>query len=71
MIGTVGVVPDEDDDSLQIAVKAYEREYIYQVLIKYDWNKAEAAKALGVGLSSLYRKIDELGIDGLKRERSS
>ena len=71
LIGTVGVVPDEDEESLQIAVKAYEREYIYRVLNKYDWNKAEAAKALGVGLSSLYRKIDELGIDGLKHERGS
>jgi DNA-binding NtrC family response regulator len=29
---------------------------------KYEYNKDEAAKALEIGLSSLYRKMDELGI---------
>jgi DNA-binding NtrC family response regulator len=36
------------------------------VLNKYKGNKVEAAKALGVGLSSLYRKIHELGINADK-----
>jgi DNA-binding NtrC family response regulator len=36
------------------------------VLNRYDWNKVEAAKALDVGLSSLYRKIDELKINVIK-----
>ncbi|MHC4312192.1 MAG: helix-turn-helix domain-containing protein [Planctomycetota bacterium] len=36
---------------------------------KHDWDKAEAAKALKVGLSSLYRKIDELEISTRKRRR--
>ena len=58
--GTVGL--SEKTENLQAAVKAYEREQIYRVLNKYDWNKTEAAKVLGVGLSSLYRKIDELEI---------
>ena len=30
---------------------------------KYDYDKVTAAKALGIGLSSLYRKIEQLGID--------
>ncbi|HEW78679.1 MAG TPA: sigma-54-dependent Fis family transcriptional regulator [Phycisphaerales bacterium] len=58
--GTIGL--SEKTENLQAAVKAYEREQIYRVLNKYDWNKTEAAKVLGVGLSSLYRKIDELEI---------
>ncbi|KAB2842617.1 MAG: hypothetical protein F9K45_06835 [Melioribacteraceae bacterium] len=29
---------------------------------KFDYNKEEAAKALKIGLSSLYRKMEDLGI---------
>ena len=49
-------------EDLQTAVKAYEKEQIYRALSRYGWDKTEAAKALGIGVSSLYRKIDELGI---------
>ena len=49
-------------EDLQSAVKAYEREQIFHALTKYSWDKAITAKALGIGLSSLYRKIDELGV---------
>lgn len=52
----------EGSEDLQSSVKAYEKEQIYRALSKHDWNKADAAKALGIGVSSLYRKIDELGI---------
>lgn len=65
-IGFIGSRPmalGEENESLQAAVRAYEKEHIYRVLNKYDWNKIEAAKALNVGLSSLYRKIDELEVD--------
>lgn len=51
------------EENLQAAVRAYEKEHINRVLNKYEWNKVEAAKALSIGLSSLYRKIDELGIN--------
>jgi DNA-binding NtrC family response regulator len=59
----------EDSEDLQASVRAYERERIYRALIKYDWDKTETAKALGIGVSSLYRKIDELEIVN-RRERS-
>jgi two-component system response regulator PilR (NtrC family) len=61
---------NRNNENLQAAVRAYEKEQIYRVLSKYDWSKAEASKALGVGLSSLYRKIDELGIN-IKRYKGS
>ena len=64
-IGFICSVPtglDDGSENLQAGVKIYEKEQIYQVLSKYDWDKAKAAKALGVGLSSLYRKVDELEI---------
>jgi DNA-binding NtrC family response regulator len=59
----------EKSENLQVAVSEYEKEQIYRVLNKYDWDKAEAANALGIGLSSLYRKIDELGIK-IDKQRS-
>ncbi len=65
-IGLIGVgagALSGKNENLTDSLKAYEREQIYRVLNKHDWNKAEAAKALGVGLSSLYRKIDELEIN--------
>lgn len=63
------MVSSEGYESLKAAVKIYEREHIYRVLNKYNWNKVEAAKALKVGLSSLYRKIDELKVKVGKRRK--
>ncbi|MEW6506433.1 MAG: sigma-54 dependent transcriptional regulator [Bacteroidota bacterium] len=49
-------------DSLKEALRNFEREHILKTIKKYDYNKEEAAKALEIGLSSLYRKMDELNI---------
>lgn len=49
-------------DSLKDAIKNFEREHIVKIVKKYDFNKDEAAKALEIGLSSLYRKMEELNI---------
>jgi len=54
---------DWNSENLNTGVANYEREHISRMLLKYRDNKAEAAKSLGIGLSSLYRKIDELDID--------
>jgi DNA-binding NtrC family response regulator len=48
--------------SLKDAVKGFERQFIQQTLAAYDQNKESVAKVLGVSLSSLYRKIEELQI---------
>lgn len=50
------------EENLQAALKACEKQHIVNILSEHGWDKAEAAKALGVGLSSLYRKLDELEI---------
>ena len=67
LIGAKAVALSEESENLEAVVKAYEKEHIRRVLAKYDWDKAEAATALNVGLSSLYRKIDELEINIDKR----
>jgi two-component system response regulator PilR (NtrC family) len=58
---------DGEGYNLHEAVRGYEKQYIARILDKYDGNKTQAAKSLGVGLSSLYRKIDELGINGHRK----
>ena len=50
------------DDDLATALKVCEKQHILRVLKKLDYDKTQAARALGVGLSSLYRKMDELDI---------
>ena len=49
-------------DSLKDALRNFEREHVLKTIKKYEYNKEEAAKALEIGLSSLYRKMDELDI---------
>ncbi len=48
--------------SLKEAVKNFEREHIINVIKNNNYNKEETAKALEIGLSSLYRKMEELKI---------
>jgi two-component system response regulator PilR (NtrC family) len=62
LMGQAGIISESTED-LYAVMRAYEREHIVRVLNKHKGNKAEAAKGLGVGLSSLYRKICDLKID--------
>ncbi|MCC6421277.1 MAG: sigma-54-dependent Fis family transcriptional regulator [Gemmataceae bacterium] len=56
-------VPDDPFlvDKLDEAVRRFEKQHLERVLRRFP-DKKEAAKRLDVGLSSLYRKIAELGI---------
>jgi DNA-binding NtrC family response regulator len=61
------VVPDAapgaaPSDDLREALRAYERVHIESVLKRAEGDKRATADRLGLSLSSLYRKIDELGI---------
>jgi len=68
--GAGAALASDGAEDLQSTVKAYEKEQICRALVKHDWDKTETAKALGIGVSSLYRKIDELGImNGRERAR--
>ena len=60
LLGVSQPLPDTDD--LRSALKHYERLHIQLVLRQWP-DKREAAKRLKMGLSSLYRKIEELGLD--------
>ncbi len=47
---------------LDEAVRQFSRDHILNLLTTVDGDKKEAAKALGMSLSSLYRKLEELEI---------
>jgi two-component system response regulator PilR (NtrC family) len=53
---------NEMDDGLKTAMRAYERLHIGNVLNRTTGDKRAAAELLGISLSSLYRKIEELEI---------
>ncbi|HEY2156170.1 MAG TPA: sigma-54 dependent transcriptional regulator, partial [Isosphaeraceae bacterium] len=50
-----------DSDDLRSALDRFERAHIRRVLDRSGGDKREAARRLGLGLSSLYRKLDESG----------
>jgi len=56
-------IPDDPNlvDDLSQAMKRFEKRHIERIL-RQTANKKEAAERLGIGLSSLYRKIDELNV---------
>jgi DNA-binding NtrC family response regulator len=63
----VGVgVPHPTDAAgtdLRASVRGFERRHILNTLERCHGNKSKAAHSLGIGLSSLYRKMEELAID--------
>jgi DNA-binding NtrC family response regulator len=57
-----GGIPPAAGDNLRDALRAYEKAHIQGVLAKCNQDKKSAASRLGVSLSSLYRKLEELEI---------
>ena len=53
--------PSESNDSLDL--KSVERNHIVKVLKFTNGNKTETARLLKIGLTTLYRKIEEFGIN--------
>ena len=49
-------------DDLRDALRAYEKIHIETLLRRVSNDKRQAAEALGLSLSSLYRKMNELGL---------
>lgn len=50
---------NEGGDDLRLAVERFERRHIQRVLSRCGGDKKEAARRLGLGLSSLYRKLED------------
>ena len=50
-------------DNLKTATRTFERNHITSILKRFGNDKSKASEVMEIGLSSLYRKIDDLGID--------
>jgi DNA-binding NtrC family response regulator len=59
---TVEGISDDTSEDLSEAMAQFERQHILYSLRRHNHDKVETAKALGIGVSSLYRKMDELKI---------
>jgi len=55
-----------EEDNLGAALDSYEKRHIVKILERTDGDKRQAAELLGISVSSIYRKIEELGIDQRK-----
>jgi len=53
---------DDVSEDLKEALQQFERQHILHALKRHDYDKAETARHLNIGVSSLYRKLDELSI---------
>ncbi|MGL4422648.1 MAG: helix-turn-helix domain-containing protein, partial [Gemmataceae bacterium] len=58
---TVGI------ENLNAALQAFEAQHLERILQKYD-DKREAARVLGIGVSSLYRKIEQHHLGSIRQE---
>jgi two-component system response regulator PilR (NtrC family) len=56
-------ISDKVPRNLKDALRVYERKHIIDELRLSNNNKEKTAETLGISLSSLYRKIEELGIE--------
>jgi len=52
------------EDDLTKAIELYEKSHIERTLNKAGGDKSRAADLLGLSLSTLYRKIEKLGVEG-------
>lgn len=59
-----------EDENLKSALRQFERQHIQYCLRHHHYDKASTASHLGIGVSSLYRKIEELGIPKSKVDGS-
>ncbi|UCD75165.1 MAG: sigma-54-dependent Fis family transcriptional regulator [Phycisphaerales bacterium] len=57
-----GELEDDVGEDLKEALRQFERQHIIYSLRRHDYDKGETAKHLGIGISSLYRKLEELSI---------
>jgi DNA-binding NtrC family response regulator len=55
--------PGEESGNRLPSLRDAERAHIVRVLEAVDWNKLEAAKVLDISRGTLYRKIDEFGLE--------
>lgn len=67
-VGKNGVALQESGDSLREQVRRFESAVIFKAIAEAGGDRRAAAQKLGIGLSSLYRKLDEYEALGLLQD---
>jgi transcriptional regulator with PAS, ATPase and Fis domain len=67
---TVEGMTNDVSEDLKEAVRQFERQHILFSLGKHNYDKTQTAQSLGIGVSSLYRKLDELQIPAAPEPRN-
>ena len=62
---------DDVGEDLKEALAQFERQHILYSLRRHHYDKTETAKHLGIGVSSLYRKLDEFNIPKDEPEKTT
>lgn len=65
------VAPRADSIPVGLPMRQIEEQAIRETLARVDGNRKLAAEILGIGLRTLHRKIDEYGIERVRRRNSS
>ncbi|MCA8923371.1 MAG: sigma-54-dependent Fis family transcriptional regulator [Planctomycetes bacterium] len=60
---TPGAPPPQDPEALPTLAEL-ERQHVLRVLEAVEWNKARAARILGLDRKTLYRRLEQYGSDG-------
>ena len=56
-------VISEEGTGLKEAVRRFEKNHILELLTRFDYDKEKTAAALDISVSTLYRKMTELGVN--------
>jgi DNA-binding NtrC family response regulator len=57
-----GRMPESGESSVAVTLQDLERQAIVRTLVATGGNKRKAAEILGIGLKTLYRKVEEFGL---------
>lgn len=59
----VQIVHDNDNEQITPSMEEIEKAYIHWILVQHGFQKQKAAEVLGIGRSTLDRKIERYGLD--------
>ena len=54
---------DDGTDTYGVKTESEEKQELISILEKTDWNKAKAARLMGVSRPTLYRKLEKYGLE--------
>jgi transcriptional regulator with PAS, ATPase and Fis domain len=57
------IIHENDNEQITPSMEEIEKAYIHWILVQHGFQKQKAAEVLGIGRSTLDRKIEKYGLD--------